>query len=233
MRILAVARFFLLFGGTVAAPTAGHAEVFKGEIELLEVHLGKGEDHLVLDSTFTLGAGSNQFVVKAEGGSDTRTAFDDFEIQALFSRKLADSIAISGGVRHDFRKGSGLTHGSLAIQAELTPWLDGEHFAYLSEHGNLTGSGQLSASWKISPRLTLQPRVSLGWAGQDIPEEELARGFTDFESSVRLREAVGENLSVYVGVIHERLLGRTRNIAAASGESAKLTRAVIGAGLSF
>lgn len=233
MQTSTAARCLLILAGMFAAPVAAHAdEGFGAEIEL-EVHLGKGDDHLLLDSTFTAGAGSNQFVVKVEGGSDTRTAFDDVEIQALYSRKLSDSVAILGGVRHDFRKGPGLTHGSLAIEAELAPWLEGEHYLFLSEHGDLTGSGQLIANWKLTSRLTLEPRLAFGWSGQDIPGEALASGFTDIESSVRLRYALGQNLDVYVGVIHERLLGGTRAAATASGDPAKVTRAVIGAGYSF
>lgn len=234
MRNLTSVRHILTLAGMLAAPVAVHAEdSFEGEIELLEVHLGKGDDHLVLDSTFTIGAGSNQLVLKVEGGSDTRTAFDDVEVQALYARKLTNAVTILGGVRHDFREGPDLTHASLAIQAGLAPWLEGEHFFFVSQHGNLTGSGQLIASWELSPRLTLEPRVAVGWSGQDIPDEALASGFTDIESSVRLRHALDENFDVYVGVTHERLLGGTRNLAMASGEAAKVTRAVIGAGLSF
>lgn len=51
------------------------------EVDLLEVHLGKGEDHLLFDSTLTAGEGDNQLLVKVAGGSDTRTGFDDLEVQ--------------------------------------------------------------------------------------------------------------------------------------------------------
>ena len=39
--------------------------------------------------------------------------------------------------------------------------------------------------------------------------------------------------SVYIGIIHERLLGGTRDIALASGDKSRVSLAVIGAGLSF
>lgn len=61
----------------------------------------------------------------------------------------------------------------------------------------------------------------------------MASGFTDVEVSVRLRRPLGENLNVYVGAFHERLLGETRDIALASGDTARVTLAVIGVGLSF
>ena len=234
MRISSPIRCFLALAGMFAGPVAAHADDgFETEIDLLEVHLGKGEDHLVLDSTFTLGAGSNQVVLKVEGGSDTRTAFDDFGIQALYSRKLSGSLAILGGVRHDFREGSDLTYGTVAIELELTPWLEGEHSFFFSQDGDLTGGAQLVASWNLSPRLTAEPRVALGWSSRDIPAEALGNGLTDIEISVRLRRQLGANVDVYVGAIHERLLGGTGNFARASGDPVEVTRGVVGAGLTF
>ncbi len=56
------------------------------EVALLEVHLGEGDDHLLLDSEMVVGDGPDQLLVKLAGGSETRTAFDDFEVQALYSR---------------------------------------------------------------------------------------------------------------------------------------------------
>ena len=226
-------RLAIIFAALATSATARAEAEFDGEVDLLEVHLGKGDDHLVLDSTFTIGAGSSRFVAKFAGGSDTRTALDDGEIQALYSRELSESVAVLGGVRHDLREGPNLTHGALGVEATLTPWLDGEHFFFVSQHGDLTGSGQLIASWDLSSQLTLEPRLVLGWSGQKIPTQALARGFTDVEVSVRLRHPLGDNLDLYVGAIHERLLGGTRDIALASGDTAKVTRGVIGAGLSF
>ena len=234
MRFAPISKWLAVLAGILAAPPAAHADVaVAGEVDLLEVHLGNGADHLVLDSTLTASAGPNRFVVKITGGSDTRTAFDEGQILTLYSRDLSESVAILGGVRHDLRTGRGLTHGSLGIEAELTPWLEGEHYVFVSENGNLTGSGQLLGRWKIAPALTIEPRMGFGWSGQRIPDEAQASGLTDLELSVRLRHPLGENLDVYVGAIHERLLGGTRRIAAASGDPANVTRAVIGAGLSF
>lgn len=227
-------RCLMILIGILAAPVTARAQDgFQGEIDLLEVRLGKDENHVLLDSTFIAGAGPNQLMVKVAGGGDTRTAFDNVEIQALYSRTLSDSVAILGGVRHDFRAGDDLTHGSLAVQAQLAPWLAGEHFFFLSQRGDLTGSGEIVGCWALTSSVKLEPRLALGWSAQDVPREDLASGFTDLEGSVRLRHALGDNLDIYVGVIHERLLGRTRDIAMASGDTSNVTRAVIGAGFTF
>lgn len=203
------------------------------EVDLFEVHLGKGDDHLLLDSTLSVGGGPDQLLVKLAGGSDTRTSFDDFEVQALYSRSISEKAALHFGVRHDMRPGSDLTHGVAGVVAELFPGLEAEHYFYVSQHGNLTGGAQLLLEVEITAHLALEPRLVVGWSAQDIPAEDLGSGMTDIEASVRLRRSLGKNFNIYTGVVHERLLGSTRNIALAAGDPARVTRAIVGVGFSF
>lgn len=227
-------RWLLLLAGLVACPAAASAEdSFAAEIDLLEIHVGKGHDHLVLDSGLTVGAGADQLVIKLAGGSDTRTSFDDVELQGLYARTLSDRVTLLAGVRYDIRDASNLAHASMGVVADLGSGVEAEHYAFVSQHGKLTGSGQLIARWDVAPRLTLEPRLALGWSAQDVPAEDLGSGPTDVEVSVRLRRAFGENVNFYTGIIHERLLGGTRDIAIAHGETTKVTRAIFGIGLSF
>lgn len=203
------------------------------EVDLLEVHLGRGDDHLLLDSTLTLGEGSDQFLVKLAGGSDTRTAVDDVEIQALYSRSLSGTAALHLGMRHDVRAGSNLSHGVAGLVAEIVPGLEAEHYVFVSQHGDLTGGGQILFGAELTPRLELQPRFAFGWSAQDVFAEALGSGLTEVEASLRLRRSLSENFDVYVGAVHERLLGQTRRIALEAGDPARVTRAVIGFGLRY
>jgi copper resistance protein B len=203
------------------------------EVDLLEVHLGSGDDHLLLDSTLTLGDGPNQFLVKGAGGSETRAAFDDFELQALYSRSLSDKAALHFGVRRDMRAGSDLTHGVAGLVVEILPALEAEHYLFVSQDGELTGAGQLVLGVDLAPRLMFEPRLAVGWSAQEIPGEDLGNGLTDVEASLRLRHSFGEHFNIYTGVVHERLLGSTRSIAVAAGDPSRVTRAVVGFGFSF
>ncbi len=203
------------------------------EVDLLEVHLGRGNNHLLLDSTLTLGDGADQLLVKAAGGSETRTAFDDFELQALYSRSLSDKVALHFGMRHDMRTGSDLTHGVAGLVAEVLPGLEAEHYLFVSQDGDMTGAGQLMLGVDLAPRLVLEPRLAVGWSAQEVPGENLGNGLTDVEASLRLRRSIGEHFNIYTGVVHERLLGSTRSIAVAAGDPARVTRAVIGFGFGF
>jgi copper resistance protein B len=203
------------------------------EVDLFELHLGKGADHLVLDSTLVAGDGADQFLCKVAGGSDTRARFDDLEIQGLYSRSLSSTIGFHAGIRHDLRAGSDLTHGVAGVVIELLPNAEVEHYFYLSEDGDLTGGAQLIASFEMMPRLALEPRLAVSWSSQRIPAEELGHGLTDLEVSVRLRQSFGEQANVYTGIVHERLLGSTRVIAVAADEASRVTRAIVGIGFNF
>lgn len=203
------------------------------EVDLLEVHLGKGDDHLVLDSTLTVGEGPNHLLVKLAGGSDTRTSFDDFEVQALYSRSISEKAALHAGVRHDMRAGSNLTHGAVGLVAELLPGFEAEHYFYVSQDGDLTGAGQLLLGVDIMPSLAVEPRLIVNWSAQSIPFEDLGKGVTDIEAAIRLRRSFGESFNIYTGIVHERLMGSTRSIAVATGDPSRVTRAIIGLGFSF
>lgn len=203
------------------------------EVDLLEVHVGKGEDHLLFDTTLTAGKGADQILLKAAGGSQTRAAFDNVQLQAFYSRALSDKVAVHLGVRHDVREGSDLTHGAAGIAGELLPGLEAEHYFYVSQDGDLTGAAQLVLGVDLAPRLALEPRFILGWSAQDIAAENLGNGLTNIEASLRLRRELGENFNVYTGVVHERLLGSTRDIALAAGDPTQEPRAIVGVGFSF
>jgi len=215
-------------------PSAAHASgVISGEVDLLELHLGQGSDHLVMESTFALGKGANQFVLKVDGGSDTRAAFDSIQVQALYSRALSDKVTVLAGVRRDFRDGGDLTYAALGVEASLTNWLDVEHYGYLSEHNDLTGSAKVTARWPLAKRLTLEPRAILNWSAHTVPSEALGAGVNGLVGSVRLRREFGRHADLYAGVVHERLVGQTRRFAIASGQDPQVNRAIIGAGLRF
>lgn len=227
-------KLFAAFSALCLASAPAAAQVpLEFEIDLFELHLGKDDDHLVLDSTLTVGGGEDQFLLKLAGGSDTRTSFDDLEVQGLYSRSLSEKAALHFGVRHDMRPGSDLTHGVAGIVAELLPALEAEHYFFISQKGDLTGGAQLIWGVDIAPRLVLEPRLALGWATQSIPGEDLGHGVTDVEVSARMRQSLGENFNIYAGVVHERLVGSTRAIALQANDPSRVTRAIVGLGVNF
>lgn len=217
---------------SLIASEAG-AQTVSGEVDLFEMHLGKGDDHFVFDATLEAGGERHAITLKAEGGSDVGPRVHEVTAQALYTLKPRDGTALLAGVRHDMRRGKNLTHGALAIVQDIGDIASAEHFLYVSEHGDVTGAAMVVAGLPLMPSVSIEPRVALGWAAQRVPDEEIGSGFTDVEFSVRVRREIGPMFNVYLGAIHERLLGDTKRIALANGDKGHVNRLVIGAGLAF
>ena len=209
------------------------AQEVTGEVDLLEMHLGSGDDHFVFDGELQAGGERHGAFLKLDGGSDVGAHIDEVTAQALYAFTPRENVALMAGVRHDFREGRDLTFGVLGVTVDLTEIVSAEHFLFVSEHGDVTGDAMVLAALPLTGKLTLEPRAELAWSAQRVPDEELGSGVTDAALSVRLRHAIGPSINVYVGATHERLVGETKRIALAKGDPGHVNRAVIGAGLAF
>lgn len=214
-----------------AAPARAGAP--QGGIDLFELHPGPGPDHLVIESVWEAGAGVEHFALRADGGSETRTAFDNVQLQALWMPQANDRVTLALGVRHDLRQGGDLSHGVLGIEASVLSWLDAEHYFFVSQRGDLTGSGQVTVNVPLGDKWRIEPRVAVNWAARAVPLEGLAGGMTDMNASARLRRSLGDHADLYVGIVHERLLNGTATIARQSDSVTHVTRGVVGFGFAL
>lgn len=120
------------------------AQAISGEIDLLELHTDLDETNIAIDAAFELRQNSRGLLLKAAGNGDIGPTMDELQTEALFLQQVGASTSLLLGVRHDFRPGGDLTYAAIGAIHDITGWLSGETFAYLSEDGDLTGSGN---SW--------------------------------------------------------------------------------------
>ncbi|MCJ2180925.1 copper resistance protein B [Novosphingobium album (ex Hu et al. 2023)] len=212
---------------------AGATSASFGQIEMMEVHLSEGTNHVFLDNTFYAGDASDGAMLKIEGGSDVGPTLDQMTAQVLYAHTFGNGVQVMMGARRDFRSGPELNHAVLAFSGSPASWLSLEHFLFLSEKGDVSGAAQAVGSFPLSEQLTLEPRVAVSWTPSAIPSEEAGAGLGELDTSVRLRRSLGPVFNLYVGVIHERLTGGTRRIAKAQGDSGQATHAIIGFGANF
>ncbi|QSR20006.1 copper resistance protein B [Novosphingobium sp. KA1] len=204
-----------------------------GQVDLFEARLGRGDDEVVFDTTTNFGDAKQRLVLKIEGGAVADVDLDEVGGQVLYSNSVTAATNLLVGLRHEFRGGKDLSHASFGIEHTFANWLSGEHYLWLSQRGDVTGAAQLVGTATLSPRLYLEPRAALAWSAQDIAREDTAAGATEAEVSVRLRRQLGGNATLYLGAIHQRLLGGTRRIARAGGDDGRQTRVVLGFGFNF
>ena len=212
---------------------ASQAAPVEAEIDLFEFHLGTGDEHFTFDSAISAGSDTDRFELRASGGSDVGPTIDNVQLEALYVHNVSGSFTLLGGARLDVRDEANLAHASLAFVVLPVEWLELEHFFYLSENGNLIGSGQLLASAPVSDSITVEPRLNVNWSAQSIVDEDVGDGVTDIQAAVRVRKTLGDHLELYAGAIHERLIGTTRTIASAGGGRTRINRAIIGAAYRF
>lgn len=213
--------------------TPAFAAPVEAEIDLFELHIGDGDEHFTFDSAISAGWDADRFELRASGGSDVGPTIDNVQLEALYVHNFSDKFTVLAGIRQDVRPGRDLGHASLAFVVLPVDWLELEHFVYLSEDGNLIGSGQVLASLPLSESLAAEPRLNINWSAQTIPQEDVGNGVTDVQAAVRVRKALGPHLEAYAGAIHERLVGQTRSIANAGGNRTRANSVIVGAAYRF
>lgn len=206
--------------------TTAHAQSVEVEIDRFELQEGEGDDPFLFDSTASVGGDAVALVLKAEGVNEAaHLDVNEVESKAMLAFSPVDGMTLMAGVRHDFRPGGDLTYATIAIEQALGPIFEAEHYFFVSEHGDVTGAGQVLAGLPLGPTLTLEPRLAFGWAANEVAEEGNGSGIGNVELSARLRQAIGPIINVYVGAVHEVLVGNTRDMARAEGERTSTTRA--------
>lgn len=229
-------RFFALLAALAGLSLAFAAQAetpIAVDMELFELHVGSGDNHLVFEGAVTAGSGPDFLILELAGGSDIGARVDEVEAIAFYGRDLGNDFTLLVGARHDFRSGSDLNHAVIGLGAAIGSLAEAETLMFLSEDGDLTGAVELVSSWSLTDSLTIEPRLVVVWSAQDVGEDDIAGGLTEMELSARLRHRVTGFLDVYVGVTHEKLLGGTRRIALDAGDRAAITLFVIGGGVSF
>jgi copper resistance protein B len=195
---------------------------------LLEHQVRPGGDGYRWDVEGWYGGDINRFVFKTEGEGAWRGGVETGEVQGLFSRAIGRYTDFQVGVRHDFEPGPSKTYATVAVETVAPYWFEVEGALFLSEDGDLRGRLEGTYDLRLTQRLVLQPQAELGFAAQDIRDIHIGAGITDAELSLRLRYEIRREFAPYVGVVFERSLGRTADLARAADERVETTSFLVG-----
>jgi copper resistance protein B len=154
---------FLFVAALILPAGVAQAQDVSAEIDLLEMHVGSGDDHLVFDGELEVGGERHAAIFKIDGGSDVGPRVDEVTAQALYAFRPRENLSLMTGVRHDFREGRDLTLGVLAIVADLGEIVSAEHFLFVSEDGDVNGEVMALAALPLNGTLTLEPRGEFSW----------------------------------------------------------------------
>lgn len=198
-------------------------------VEQLEYRVATDDEtaeHLGWEAQGWIGGDFNKFWWKNEG----KAAFDgpdegETETDLLYSRLITPFWDFQVGVQYAnewHRDGyEDRWSGVIALQG-LAPYkFELDNSLYISEDGDVTIAIEAEYDLRITQCLVLQPRAEMGFAFQDVAERNLGAGMTDVKLDLRLRYEIKREFAPYIGVRYQTLVGKTGNIAEASGEDSE------------
>lgn len=231
----AAAATLLSFAGQAAAQVKDL--VFWGvQVEQFEYRLGDEDEKLgVWNADAFVGTDEVKLRWMGEGERDfDADAFETLENRLLVQTPVSDFFDVKAGVRLDTPEGPDRWYGALGLAGLAQQWFEVDIDLFISETGD--ASARLDAEYEalLTNRLILTPSMDVNAAFTDDPEIGIGSGFSSAELGLRLSyDVIDRLLSPYVGVVWERKLGETADLAREEAEDVEASFLVIGARMIF
>jgi copper resistance protein B len=170
-----------------------------------------------------------------EGEYDTATRkFEGLENRLVIQSPVSTFFDMKGGVRLDTPKGPDRWYGVMGVTGLAPQWFEIDADFFVSETGDTSARLDVEYELLITNYLILTPSAEINVAFSGDPEIGIGSGISDIEAGMRLGyDLIDRSISPYFGVVYERKLGQTENIASSEGEDIEGWRAVIGTKFMF
>lgn len=198
-----------------------------GKIEQLEVRSSEGPDPLILEGQFWAGYDLNKLLLKADV-ENVDGEYEEFELQALYSRAVSPYWNLQVGARKDFEPEPEREWGVIALQG-LAPYFF-EIDASLFVGGAGRTALRLSAEYELmlTQRLVLSPELEINAYGHNDEKTGIGSGLADAHVGLRLRYEIRREIAPYIGLNWHKKYGNTADFASTEGEAIEDTQLVIG-----
>jgi copper resistance protein B len=216
----------------LVTPEAAGAQSLSGDVDKFEYRLD-GSRHLLFDGSLSYGGETDGLNAKLVIGGSVDRKIDQIQGELAYSRAIGQGFNLEAGLRHEFRSQGHLSYAVVGFSGEPKAGLALESYALASRKGDLFGEFKLVYDQPLNDRLTVQPRFAFNLAAQDVLDQVIARGLVATELGIRLRYEMSRLVAPYIGISHERLLGRTARIARKAGEVSRSTHVVVGFSSAF
>lgn len=195
-------------------PLVGHVL-----FDQLEYRVQDGEDVVAWDGQAWYGGDYHKVWLKTLGEYGTRDdAFEQAEVQLLYSRLIGYYWDLQGGVRYDFRPRPSRAYGVIGLQGLAPGYFEVDLQGFVSEEGDVSARFEAEYDILITQRLVLQPKAEVNVAAQRVRELDIGSGINDVELGLRLRYEFAREFAPYIGVSWERKIGQTADFARDEGE---------------
>ena len=175
-----------------------------------------GGEEATWDADAWVGGDRNKLWLKSEGewaDGDLEQA----ELQVLYSRNVGTFFDAQAGLRQDFEP-KGTAYLVAGLQGLAPYLLETDLAGFVSADGDLSARFEQTVDVLLTQRLILEPHLETNVQFQDVPERDLAAGFTDVEAGLQVRYEITRKFAPYVDVAYARALGDTADLRRGAGE---------------
>ena len=174
-----------------------------------------------------VGGDVNRLWLRTEGEGENGRVESAFAT-ALWGHSFARWWDVVGGVRQDFRPGSGQTWLAFGIQGLAPYWFEIEATGYAGAGGRTHMRLEVEYELLMTNRLILQPLIEAEVYGKSDPGRGIGRGLTSVETGLRLRYELRREFAPYVGITWGRKFFGTADLARAEGKDVSGAQVVFG-----
>lgn len=224
--------------GLMAFPAiAMEGNIFYGlQFEQFEYRYGdEDEKSAVWDGDAFVGTDELKLRWQSNGERDLREdSFETLENRLVLQTPISDFFDAKAGVRLDTPTGPDRWYGTAGIAGLAPQWFEVDADLFVSETGD--GSARLDIEYEglLTNHLILTPSLETDIAFSDDREIGIGQGVSKVELGLRLSyDLIDRAVSPYIGVAHERKLGKTADFARDEGEDRDATYVVIGMRLMY
>ncbi|MFC4237937.1 copper resistance protein B [Thalassospira xianhensis] len=224
--------------GLMAFPAiAMEGNIFYGlQLEQFEYRYGdEGEKSAVWDGDAFAGTDELKLRWQSNGEQDLREdSFETLENRLVLQTPISDFFDAKAGVRLDTPTGQDRWYGTVGIAGLAPQWFEVDADLFVSETGD--GSARLDIEFEglLTNHLILTPSLETDIAFSDDREIGIGQGVSKVELGLRLSyDLIDRAVSPYIGVAHERKLGKTADFARDEDEDRDATYVVIGMRLMY
>lgn len=197
----------------------GGATTYYFLADRFEFQTGEGEPAMIFEGQGWWGGDRNKLLIKSElEYSFEEDAFEEAELQALWSRAITRYFDFQAGVRHDFSPDPSRTYAVLGLQGLAPYWFEVDASLFVSDKGDVSARFEAEYELMITQRLVLQPSAEADVSFQTVDALEIGSGLSTFELGARLRYEIKREFSPYIGVSWTRDIGETADFTRANGE---------------
>lgn len=187
------------------------------EADQFEYRAGSGEDTFSWDAQGWVGGDYHRIWIKTQGDDVLDGAVKDAEMQILYSRAIAAFWDLQLGARYDVKPNPSRDYAVLGIQGLAPYFFEVDAAAFVSNKGDVSARLEAEYELLITQRLIAKPSAELNFAVQDVEELGIGSGLSEAELGLRLRYEIVREIAPYIGVVWERKVGPTADVARREG----------------